>query len=113
MKMVIKRDHAIAVLASLLVIICFAAARGGHGRSIAATSTPPVDVDVATVISTTVTDYQNYSGRTEAINRVDIRPLVAGTIVGAHFAHGALVNRGDPCVTTDPPPFVTESAPSL
>jgi multidrug efflux system membrane fusion protein len=108
MKMVIKRDHAIAVLASLLVIICLATALGGHGRSIAATSTAPVDVDVATVISTTITDYQNYSGRTQAINRVDIRPLVSGTIVGVHFADGALVKRGELLFTIDPRPFVAE-----
>jgi multidrug efflux system membrane fusion protein len=108
MKLVTKRDHAIAVLASLLAITFLAIALGGHGHSIAATSTAPVDVDVATVISTTITDYQNYSGRTEAINRVGIRPLVSGTIVGVHFADGALVKRGELLFTIDPRPFVAE-----
>jgi len=79
-----------------------------HGRSVAAGSTAPVDVDVAAVISTTVTDYQDYSGRTEAINRVEIRPLVSGTIVGVHFADGASVRRGDLLFTIDPRPFVAE-----
>jgi multidrug efflux system membrane fusion protein len=91
-----------------LVITCLVIALGGHGRSIAATSTAPVDVDVATVISTTIADYQNYSGRTEAINRVGIRPLVSGTIVGVHFADGALVKRGELLFTIDPRPFVAE-----
>src|SRR6202162_3044495 len=108
MKLVIKRNHAIVVLASLLVITCLATVLGGHGRSSAATSTAPVDVDVATVISTTITEYQNYSGRTEAINRVGIRPLVSGTIVGVHFADGALVKRGELLFTIDPRPFVAE-----
>jgi membrane fusion protein, multidrug efflux system len=108
MKMVIKRNHVMALSASLLVIACLATILGRHGRSIAATSTAPVDVDVAAVISTTITDYQHYSGRTEAIDRVDIRPLVPGTIVGVHFADGALVKRGDLLFTIDPRPFVAE-----
>jgi len=45
----------------LLVIVCLLRYRR-HGRSIAASSTAPVDVDVAAVISTTITDYQQYSG---------------------------------------------------
>jgi hypothetical protein len=59
--MVIKRNHAMALSASLLMIVCLAAIVGRHGHTIAATSTAPIDVDVATVISTTITDYQNYS----------------------------------------------------
>jgi multidrug efflux system membrane fusion protein len=107
--MTIKRNHVMALSASLLVLVCLATALGSrHGRSIAATSTAPVDVDVAAVISTIITDYQHYSGRTEAINRVDIRPLVPGTIVGVHFADGALVKRGDLLFTIDPRPFVAE-----
>jgi multidrug efflux system membrane fusion protein len=108
MKMVIKRNHAMALSASLLVLACLAMVLGRHGRSVAAGSTAPVDVDVAAVISTTVTDYQDYSGRTEAINRVEIRPLVSGTIVGVHFADGASVRRGDLLFTIDPRPFVAE-----
>jgi multidrug efflux pump subunit AcrA (membrane-fusion protein) len=104
----IKRNHALALSAIPLVIACLATVLSHHGRSIAAESTKPFDVDVATVISTTVTDYQQYSGRTEAIDRVEIRPLVSGTIVGVHFTDGALVKRGDLLFTIDPRPFVAE-----
>lgn len=106
--MVIKRNRAVAFSAIPLGIACLAAVLGHHGRSIAAGSTAPLDVDVAAVISTTITDYQHYSGRTEAINRVEIRPLVPGTIVGVHFTDGALVKRGDLLFTIDPRPFVAE-----
>ena len=106
--MVIKRNHAVALSAIPLVIAFLATVLGHHGRSIAAGSTAPLDVDVAAVISTTITDYQHYSGRTEAINRVDIRPLVPGTIVAVHFVDGALVRRGDLLFTIDPRPFVAE-----
>src|ERR1700712_2192382 len=69
---------------------------------------PATEVDVATVVSKTITDYQNYSGRLEAVNKVDIRPLVPGTIVAVHFADGALVKKGDPLFTIDPRPYVAE-----
>ena len=108
--MVIKLNHTMALSASLLVFASLAVvlSRHSHSRSVGPGSTAPVDVDVAAVISTTVTDYQDYSGRTEAINRVEIRPLVSGTIVGVHFADGALVKRGDLLFTIDPRPFVAE-----
>ncbi|CAM2156942.1 membrane fusion protein, multidrug efflux system [Pararobbsia alpina] len=66
------------------------------------------EVDVATVISATITDYQDYSGRLAAIDHVDIRPLVSGTIVAVHFKDGALVKKGDPLFTIDPRPYQAE-----
>jgi membrane fusion protein, multidrug efflux system len=67
---------------------------------------PAMEVDVATVVSKTITDYQNYSGRLEAVDKVEIRPLVPGTIVAVHFADGALVKKGDALFTIDPRPYV-------
>jgi len=64
-----------------------------------------IEVDVAQVTATLMTDYQSYFGRTEAIDKVEIRPLVSGTIVGVHFNDGALVNKGDPLFTIDQRPF--------
>jgi membrane fusion protein, multidrug efflux system len=66
------------------------------------------EVDVATVLSQTITDWQSYSGRLEAVDRVDVRPLVAGTIVAVHFKDGALVKKGDSLFTIDPRPYVAE-----
>jgi membrane fusion protein, multidrug efflux system len=71
-------------------------------------SAPVMEVDVATVVSKTITDYQNYSGRLEAVDKVEIRPLVPGTIVAVHFADGALVKKGDPLFTIDPRPYVAQ-----
>ena len=69
-------------------------------------SAPAMEVDVAMVVSKTITDYQNYSGRLEAVDKVEIRPLVPGTIVAVHFADGALVKKGDALFTIDPRPYV-------
>jgi multidrug efflux system membrane fusion protein len=66
---------------------------------------PSVEVDIATVIARTITDYQDYSGRLAAISKVDIRPLVSGTIVAVAFHDGDLVKKGDPLFTIDPRPY--------
>jgi membrane fusion protein, multidrug efflux system len=83
----------------------------GHGDAAmnqaqaAAHSPTATEVDVATVIAKTITDWQSYSGRMEAVDHVDIRPLVPGTIVAVHFRDGQLVKKGDPLFTIDPRPY--------
>ncbi|MFN3636822.1 MAG: efflux RND transporter periplasmic adaptor subunit, partial [Rhizobium rhizophilum] len=43
-----------------------------------------------------------FSGRLEAVDRVQIRARVAGAIQSVHFREGGLVKQGDPLVTIDP-----------
>nr|WP_246794737.1 efflux RND transporter periplasmic adaptor subunit [Burkholderia perseverans] len=69
---------------------------------------PAADVDAAVVISRTITDWQRYTGRLEAIDQVDVRPQVPGTIVAVHFRDGALVRQGDLLFTIDPRPYQAE-----
>ncbi|WP_438397379.1 efflux RND transporter periplasmic adaptor subunit [Caballeronia sp. DA-9] len=79
------------------------------GAAHAAEAPPPATtVDVATVLSQTITDWQSYSGRLEAIDHVEVRPLVPGTIVAVHFKDGALVKKGEPLFTIDPRPYQAE-----
>ncbi|MGB6240998.1 MAG: efflux RND transporter periplasmic adaptor subunit [Castellaniella sp.] len=66
---------------------------------------PAIQVDVATIRYQAITDWHEYSGRLEAVDRVDIRPLVSGTLIQVHFQDGALVQRGDPLFTIDPRPY--------
>ncbi len=60
------------------------------------------------MLSKTITDWQTYSGRLEAIERVDVRPLVSGTIVSVNFKDGALVKKGDVLFVIDPRPYQAE-----
>lgn len=69
---------------------------------------PPATVDVATVVSRDITDWQNYSGRLEAVNRVEIRPQVSGTLTAVHFQDGSLVRKGDLLFSIDPRPYAAE-----
>jgi multidrug efflux system membrane fusion protein len=62
----------------------------------------PADVDAAVVISKPITDWQTYSGRLQAIDHVDIRAQVPGTIMGVYFKDGQMVKKGDPLFLIDP-----------
>jgi len=63
---------------------------------------PPVPVTVAAVEPRDITSWQEFSGRLEAIDRVEVRPRVAGAIQSVQFREGALVKQGDLLVTIDP-----------
>lgn len=73
-----------------------------------AAAPPAATVDVASVVSQTITDWQEYSGRLEAIDQVDVRPQVSGKLIAVHFKDGSLVNKGDLLFTIDPRPFEAE-----
>ncbi|WP_395063239.1 efflux RND transporter periplasmic adaptor subunit [Paraburkholderia silvatlantica] len=106
-KLVVASTISLAVIASFGVIHH---TRGSVPVSEAAAATAPVavDVDVATVISRGITDYQTYSGKIEAIHDVQIRSIVPGTIVAVHFRDGATVQKGALLFTIDPRPYQAE-----
>lgn len=54
-------------------------------------------VDVAPAIARNVTDWDEFSGRLEAVERVEVRPLVGGTITAVHFATAASSGRATRC----------------
>ena len=62
---------------------------------------PPPDVSVATVVQRSVIEWDDYTGRVEAVDTVEVRPRVAGHLTGVHFREGGLVNKGDLLFTID------------
>jgi multidrug efflux system membrane fusion protein len=110
------RKRIYAAVGAALVVAGIGGFSALHGRGdspvntaeAAAKTAPATEVDVATVVAATITDWQSYSGRLEAVDKVDIRPLVPGTIVAVHFKDGALVKKGDPLFTIDPRPYAAE-----
>lgn len=69
---------------------------------------PPPSVSVAVVEPRNAVVWDEFSGRLEAVERVEIRPRVAGTVQEVHFREGALVKKGDLLVTIDPAPYAAE-----
>jgi multidrug efflux system membrane fusion protein len=66
---------------------------------------PPVPVSVAKVEEKSVTEWDEFSGRVRAIDRVEIRPQISGIIEQVHFSDSQLVQKGDLLFTIDPRPF--------
>ncbi|QGZ63968.1 efflux RND transporter periplasmic adaptor subunit [Paraburkholderia acidisoli] len=98
---------ALAVLGVLVVagLGTFGAIRLDSHPAVAAEAPPAPEVDVATVANRTITDWQSYSGRMAAVEKVEIRPQVSGTIVSVNFRDGALVKKGDTLFVIDPRPY--------
>src|SRR6267378_1176887 len=65
-------------------------------------------VPVATVVQSDVAMWDEFSGRLEAVERVDLRSRVAGAVQSVHFVEGALVKRDELLVTIDPAPYAAE-----
>jgi membrane fusion protein, multidrug efflux system len=97
---------AVAVLAGIGVVTALRRDAGSQAQAATAPMLP--EVDVATVLDKTVTDWQEYSGRLEAIDKVDIRPQVSGTIVSVNFKDGSLVKKGEVLYVIDPRPYAAE-----
>lgn len=103
----LRNRYAMALVAVALVAIGVAVfhARTGVAQGTAPLSSPATAVEVATVSSRMMTDWHEYSGRLEAVEHVDIRPLVSGTLTAVHFTDGSLVHKGDLLFTIDPRPY--------
>jgi multidrug efflux system membrane fusion protein len=76
----------------------------------AAQQGPPADprVTVAAVVSRDITEWDEFTGRLEAVNTVAIRPRVSGYVSTVRFVEGGLVARGDLLFQIDPRPFQAE-----
>lgn len=71
----------------------------------AAAQQGPMPVTVAKPLIKKITEWDEYTGRFEATNRVEIRARVSGFMESVHFKDGDLVNKGDLLFVIDPRPF--------
>lgn len=95
---------AAAISGTLLVKLPTATPADSHAQSAA----PAMPVSVAVVEPRLAMTWDEFSGRLEAVERVEVRPRVAGAVQAVHFREGALVQQGDLLVTIDPAPFAAE-----
>ncbi len=66
---------------------------------------PPPPVTIARPVQKEVVDWDEYTGRTDAVDSVDIRPRVSGYIDNITFRAGDLVEQGDLLFVIDPRPY--------
>lgn len=94
---------------ALLIVAagCLAFGLSGCGdskASVAATPPAPV-VHVATVEQRTISDWDTFTGRFEAVESVKLRPRVSGYIDQVSFSEGKDVKKGDVLFVIDPRPY--------
>jgi membrane fusion protein, multidrug efflux system len=65
-------------------------------------------VSVAVVTASDVATWDEFSGRLEAVERVDVRSRVAGAIQSVHFREGGIVKQGELLITIDPAPYAAD-----
>lgn len=84
---------------SLLVSAC-----SGGADSAAQETPPPMPVTVAQPLVQEVTDWDDYVGRFEAVQQVEVMPRVSGYLQQVHFRDGQFVRRGQLLFTVDARP---------
>ncbi len=86
----------------LLLAACGKPPAGGHGGGM-----PPAPVTIAQVEQKELVEWEEFTGRVEPVETVELKPRVSGYITEVHFQAGALVKKGDVLFTIDQRPFQT------
>jgi multidrug efflux system membrane fusion protein len=85
-------------------------AAGGCGNSGGgAQSAPPPQVSVAKVLERRVKDWDEFTGRLQAVETVEMRPRVSGYIDRVAFTEGGQVKSGDLLFVIDPRPYQADT----
>ncbi|MBR0695692.1 efflux RND transporter periplasmic adaptor subunit [Bradyrhizobium lablabi] len=85
--------------------LVFALALTGCGDKPQPQAAQPPAVTIAQPVKRTVTDWDEFTGRFEAIEEVQIRARVGGFVTSVEFKDGAIVRAGDLLYVIDPRPF--------
>src|ERR1700730_6997018 len=98
----------VARLTLAIGLATFAGLNAGCSSSAQPKAPAPVEVSVAEVICKQIGDSDEFTGRLEAVNAVEVRPRVSGYLQSVHFKEGAIVRQGDLLFQIDPRPFQAE-----
>lgn len=95
----------------LLSVLFLAAMLSGCGKKPAAQAAPPPpQVSVATPIRQNVVDWDEFVGRFEPTQQVDVRARAGGYLQSVHFRDGQAVKAGQLLFTLDPRPAQAQLA---
>src|ERR1700726_2283581 len=95
----VKRLFTVAafIAVSLIAVNC--------SKSPANKGAPPLPVNVVTVVEKEVNEWDEFTGRLDPVESVEIRPRVSGYITEIHFEAGAIMKKGDLLYVIDPRPY--------
>src|SRR6266567_2011084 len=98
-----KANHSLATFA-----LTFELLTGGCGKPAPKTAPPPPVVSVVQPIEREVIEWDDYIGRLESPETVEIRARVNGYLDKVHFKEGKEVKKGDLLFTIDRRPYQAE-----
>ena len=96
---------ALGFVASAPLLLTGCGNEAAHAAAGTAAAPPAPQVTVAEVVQRSITDYSEFTGRFEAVERVELRPRVSGAIESVSFREGAEVKKGDVLYVIDPRPY--------
>jgi multidrug efflux system membrane fusion protein len=107
-KLSIRKASALLGSAALVALVVFAGIGYTRAKPVAAANAPLPEVTVAEVIHQPLREWQEFTGRLQAVNTVELRPRVSGYIDRVTFADGTRVKKGQLLFQIDPRPFQAE-----
>lgn len=90
------------LLAIIVLVFAFTSEDEDTKSNVAASAMP---VEVSTPVFKKITEWDEYTGRFEASNRVEVRARVSGFLESVNFVDGQMVNKGDVLFTMDNRPY--------
>jgi membrane fusion protein, multidrug efflux system len=88
-------------LAALLLLLSACDGPAPNAAGPGAAGPPPADVNVAQVLRKEISEGDEFTGRIEAKESIELRPRVSGYIKAVHFDEGKLVRKGQLLVSID------------
>lgn len=98
------RSIPVRILVGTLAMALGLALNAGCSGNVAEVPQPP-EVMVAKVISKPIIDWDEYTGRFQAVDTVEVRPRVSGYIDKVLFREGQTVRQNDVLAVIDPRPY--------
>jgi RND family efflux transporter MFP subunit len=93
----------LAVLSSFTILILAACSQTQQGQ--APGGPPPPAVSIANPLEKEVVEWDEYTGRFDAVDTVEVRARISGFLNEVRFTDGAVVKKGDLLFVIDPRPF--------
>jgi RND family efflux transporter MFP subunit len=93
--------HALVLVGALALAGC----DDGSGGQAGASAPPPPEVTVAHPRAEKLVEWTEFTGRFEAVERVEVRARVSGYLKSVDFRDGQLVDKGEVLFLIDPRPF--------
>jgi RND family efflux transporter MFP subunit len=98
----VKQKYFLSSTVSTLAVGALAIFSSGCGKQASQQGPPPAAVTVAPVQQKEIVEWSEFTGRTEPVESVEIRPRTSGYIQEVRFQSGQMVKKGDVLFVIDP-----------